>query len=182
MVNFHTFDLFSEELIERGRGSFGGIDISQYGDGTRLKIGNFCSIASDISILLGGEHRTDWVTTYAFNVTWAGVAGHIEGHPKTKGDVIIGNDVWIGKGAMILSGVTIGDGAVIGAKAVVTKDVPPYAIVAGNPARIIRYRFDDETIRKLLAIAWWNWPDEKIASAMELLLSDDINKFILTYE
>lgn len=184
LIFFHivTAHLSAEEYIERGRGSFGGMNVSQWGDGTKLKIGNFCSIGANISILLGGEHRTDWITTYAFSVTWPEAAGHITGHPRSKGDVIIGNDVWIGTGVMILSGVTIGDGAVVGANAVVTKDVPPYAIVGGNPARIIRYRFDEEAIKKLLAIAWWNWPDEKIAAAMDLLLSGDIKEFISHYE
>ena len=80
----------------------------------------------------------------------------------TRGDVIIGNDVWIGYGATILSGVSIGDGAAIGACSLVVKDVPPYAIVAGNPAQVIRYRFDEETIHKLLKIRWWDWPDQRV--------------------
>ncbi|HEY5236653.1 MAG TPA: CatB-related O-acetyltransferase [Rhabdochlamydiaceae bacterium] len=183
LIIFHiqTANLLSDELIVKGRGSHGIPIVSQWGDGTKLKIGNFCSIAAEVNILLGGEHRTDWVTTYPFSALLP-EAGHIKGHPRTKGDVIIGNDVWIGKGAYILSGVNIGDGAVIGASAVVTKDVPPYAIVGGNPARIIRYRFDEETIKKLLEIAWWNWSDEKISSAIELLLSEDVSRFIEYYE
>jgi len=102
----------------------------------------------------------------------------ITGHPKTKGDVIIGSDVWIGTESLILSGVTIGDGAVIGARAVVAKDVPPFSVVVGNPAKIIKKRFDDQTIEKLLDIKWWLWPDSRISKAIPLLLSDDISKFI----
>jgi acetyltransferase-like isoleucine patch superfamily enzyme len=173
------FFLFSISLqaIEIGRGTYGEPVVYDWGEGSKLKIGNFCSISLNVMIFLGGEHRTDWVTTYPFNVFWDS-AKHIQGHPKSKGDVIIGNDVWIGMDALILSGVTIGDGAVIGTNAVVAKNVPPYAIVAGNPARIIRYRFDAETIEKLLEIAWWNWPDEKIDAAVSLLLSPDISQFI----
>lgn len=167
--------------IEKGRGTYGTPRVSQWGENARLKIGNFCSIAENVHILLGGEHRSDWVTTYPFNVLWPKVAGHIKGHPRTKGDVIIGNDVWIATGAFILSGVTIGDGAVIAAHAVVTKDVPPYAIVGGNPAKIIRYRFDETTIQKLLEISWWDWPDEKIKGSIDLLLSDDIDAFVNRY-
>ena len=105
-------------------------------------------------------------------------AKHIKAHPVSKGDVVIGNDVWIGRGVVILSGVRVGNGAVIGAGAVVTKDVPPYAIVAGNPARIIRYRFSPEQIEELEQIAWWSWPDKEIERAIPLLLSSDIEAFL----
>lgn len=128
----------------------------------------------------GGEHRPDWVTTYPFSglpqiFEWA---RGIIGHPKSKGPTIIGNDVWIGQFSLILSGVTVGDGAVIGAKAVVTKDVPPYAIVAGNPARLIRYRFSQEQIKQLLEIKWWNWDLATIQKFVKELCSPDIDKFI----
>ncbi len=164
--------------LEYGKGSYGKIHAISWGEGATVTVGKYCSISSGVVALTGGEHRVDWVTTYPFNVLWPKVAGHIQGHPKTKGDVIIGNDVWIGMDAFILSGVKIGDGAVIGAKSVVAKDVPPYAIVGGNPAKIIRYRFDPETIEKLIAIAWWDWPDEKIRLNMELLLSNNLEEFI----
>lgn len=102
----------------------------------------------------------------------------IEGHPSTKGDVDIGNDVWIAKEAVILSGVKIGDGAVIGAGAVAAKDVPPYAIVVGNPARIVRKRFDEETIQRLLQIKWWDWDDTQIERFLPMILSQDTAAFL----
>ncbi len=159
-----------------GRETYGNPDIHSWGEGSTLAVGSFTSIASGVQIFLGGEHRTDWVTTFPFNVLWR--RNDITGHPKTKGDVIIGNDVWIATDAVIMSGVTIGDGAVIGARAVVAKNVAPYAIVAGNPAVVMKKRFDDATIQRLLEVQWWNWSDAKIKNALPLLLNDDIEKFL----
>lgn len=160
-----------------GRQTYGDVIIEQYDDRTRLRIGSFCSIARGVTILVGGEHRPDWVTTYPFNFTDARFE-HLSGHPATKGDVTIGSDVWIGRGAIILSGVTVGDGAVIAAGSVVVKNVPPYAIVGGNPARLIRMRFDAATIDELLQIRWWDWDDTRIARAVPLLQSGAIQDFI----
>ena len=142
-----------------------------------LKIGKFCSIGSGVIILLGGEHRPDWVTTYPFS-TFFGKFKDYKGTSTTKGDVIIGSDVWIGMNVLILSGVTVGDGAVIGAGSVVTKDIQPYAIVAGNPAKLIRKRFDQDTIDRLLEIKWWDWDAERINENMALLLSNNLKEFI----
>jgi acetyltransferase-like isoleucine patch superfamily enzyme len=173
--------LSNTENLTVGKFSYGpDPKVCSWGEGAKVYVGNFCSIAGEIEIFVGGDHRVDWISTYpfmAFDYCWPNARG-ILGHPKTKGDVIIGNDVWIGHKAFILSGVTIGDGAVVGAKAVVTKNVPPYAIVAGNPARIVKYRFDEDTIAKLLTIAWWNWSCEEINEATPLLLSSDIQEFI----
>jgi acetyltransferase-like isoleucine patch superfamily enzyme len=143
----------------------------------------FCSIANGVTIELGGIHRSDLVTTYPFKAfpdSWrrAKDLKSEEVDAISKGDVIIGNDVWIGHEAVILSGARIGDGAVIGAGAVVTKDVEPYSIVAGNPARLIRKRFDDETIRKLLEIKWWDWPVEKINENLQIICSTDISRML----
>ncbi len=163
-----------------GDWTYGKPLISRWNDQTKLVIGKFCSIADGVKILLGGEHRTDWVTTYPFTVL-AEAGKRFTGHPATKGDVSIGNDVWIGAHAIILSGITIQDGAVIGAGSVVCKDVAPYAIVAGNPARQIRLRFDETTIKALVRIAWWNWPLPKIEEALPFLLSGDVQAFIHKY-
>lgn len=167
--------LYSKYSI--GSFTYGDPRILTWGDQSTLKIGKFCSISAEVTILLVGEHRTDWVTTYPFNVLFKEFH-QLSGHPATKGDVIIGNDVWIGTRSTILSGVKIGDGAVIGACSVVTKDVPPYAIVAGNPAKIIRMRFKAETIRDLLQIRWWNWDFQKIKNSMELLLSGNTEELL----
>ena len=163
-----------------GDWTYGEPVIYRWGEKTKLSIGKFCSIADGVTILLGGEHRTEWLTTYPFNIFIEGAKG-IHGHPITKGDVIIGNDVWIGANATILSGVTIHDGAVIGAGSLVCKDLAAYSISAGNPAKQIRLRFDESTITALLKIAWWNWPLEKIESAIPLLLSGNAEPFIERY-
>jgi acetyltransferase-like isoleucine patch superfamily enzyme len=166
---------------EIGKWSYGKPKVVEWGEGTVLKVGAFCSFGADVMILLGGEHRIDWVTAYPFPDLWKS-ARQFTGHPATKGDVVIGSDVWIGQGALILSGVTIGDGAVIGARAVVSKDVPAYGIVAGIPARLIKKRFDDDTIQSLLKIAWWNWEDDKVEKYLPLLLNGDIAKFMMEAE
>lgn len=148
----------------------------------RLTIGRFTSIGPEVTIILG-DHRMDTVTTYPFRSLrgyWPTASASANDH-TSKGDVVIGNDVWLAHGVTILSGVNVGDGAVLAAGAVVTRDVPPYAVVAGNPARVIRYRFDAETVRQLLAIRWWAWPDEKVDAAMPMLMSGDLQQFIATY-
>ncbi len=162
---------------EIGRGTYGDLTVRSWREGATLRIGSFCSIASGVQIFLGGEHRTDWVTTYPFSALWE-KAGQIKGHPRSKGDVTIGSDVWIGSEAVIMSGVRVGDGAVIAARSVVTADVAPYVVVGGNPARVIRQRFDDETVRRLLAIRWWEWDDGKIERYLPLLLSNRIDAFL----
>ena len=160
-----------------GHGSYGGLNVLEFGEETTLKLGAYCSIADGVQIFLGGGHRTDWVTTYPFSALDQRFAT-IAGHPISRGDVCIGNDVWIGREAVIMSGVTVGDGAVIGARAVVGRDVPPYAIVVGNPAAVIRYRFPAETIERLLAVAWWNWSAERVDAAVPYLLSREIADFL----
>ncbi len=125
---------YASELVSVGDFTYGVPKIMSWDNKTHLTIGKFCSIADNVTILLGGEHCVQWVTTYPFNV-FLNSKSHITGHPKTKGDIHIGNDVWLASGCKILSGVTIGDGAVIGANAVVASDVPPYAIMGGGPGK-----------------------------------------------
>lgn len=161
--------------------TYGNFQIFSWDNNTKLKIGKFCSIADGVKFLLGGEHRTDFITTYPFNALLENF-NYIEGHPHTKGDIYVGNDVWIGRDAKILSGVKINDGAVVGANSLVTKDVPDYAIVAGNPAKIIKYRFNDNIVKKLLDIKWWDFKEEELVKAIPLLQSKDINKFLLKYD
>jgi virginiamycin A acetyltransferase len=151
----------------------------------KLIIGKFCSIASQTKFIMGAAHHNmNNLSTYSFHIfeEWIDCR---EGMPLgfvTKPDTIIGNDVWLGYDALIMSGVNIGDGAVIGARAVVTKDVPPYTVVAGSPARIIKTRFSDEIIADLLQIKWWDWDIATISANLKSILVGDIEalKFIAT--
>ena len=150
--------------------------------GDHLVIGKFCSIASGVKFIMGStNHRLSSVSTYPFSVfggLWAErTPPHLSQLPF-KGDTVVGNDVWIGYEAVILSGVTIGDGAVIGARAVVTKDVAPYSIVGGVPAKEIRKRFDPETVDALLLLRWWDWPLEKIAAHLQDIQSGNLNALL----
>lgn len=144
----------------------------------RLSIGKFCSLACGCRFLFtSANHTLSSLSTYPFPLfyeEWGLDKTQVTEAWDNKGDIIIGNDVWIGYEAIILSGVTIGDGAIIGARAVVTKDVAPYTIVGGLPAKPIRQRFDPETIDALLALKWWDWPPEKIAAHLEAIQSGNI--------
>lgn len=182
---FWTKDIMAEDLAkndwEVGDYSYGAPVVHTWAVNGGLRIGKYCSFGAGVLIMLGGNHRVDWITTYPFSAIPFEYpeASHIEGHPATRGDVVIGNDVWFGQSSVILNGVTIGDGAVIGAHALVTRDVLPYAIVGGNPAGIIRKRFSDEQIKALLEVKWWDWPRDKLKNFYESLLSNDIESFIL---
>jgi len=172
--------LVGKSLITVGRFTYDmeNISVVEYGEGASLKIGSFCSIASSVTIFLGGNHRLDWITTFPFGHVFQEELGgeDIKGHPATNGDVIIGNDVWIGRGATIMSGVTIGDGAVIAANAHVVKNVMAYEIVGGNPAKVIRNRFSNEIKALLLKLAWWDLPLDVIKTiSKDLSVAPDID-------
>ena len=144
----------------------------------KLFIGKYCSIAHGAQFISNiANHHMDGFSTYPFAARWGKEAGYDYYYPK-KGDIRIGNDVWIGSDAAILPGVTIGDGAIIGARSVVTKDVPAYTIVAGNPAKQIKQRFSPEIIENLLNIKWWDWPHEIIVKNAHAIVGQDIDKLI----
>jgi acetyltransferase-like isoleucine patch superfamily enzyme len=153
------------------------VQILTWNSSDTVKIGKFCSIASGVKILGGGNHRIQRVTSYPLKyVLLYNMRKRTDDCSESRGPTVIGNDVWIGLDAIVLSGITIGDGAVVSAGAVVTKDVPPYAIVGGNPAKIIAYRFSEEQIKDLLKIKWWNMDTKKIKDNINLF--GDVDKFI----
>lgn len=159
--------------VEIGRFTYGVRlpAIRHWGEGASLKVGAFCSVAGGLTVFLGGNHRVDWGTTYPFGHIFVGAFGgrDIVGHPQTNGDVVIGNDVWIGMNVTIMSGVTIGDGAVIAANSTVGKSVGPYEIWGGNPARLIRPRFQEAISRRLHSLRWWDCSQATIREMVSLL-------------
>jgi acetyltransferase-like isoleucine patch superfamily enzyme len=158
-----------------GKYTYGNPHFKIWGEEERIEIGAFCSIAEEVVIFGGGEHRTEWASTFPLRIAFEDRLAGIDGHPTSKGTTKIGSDVWIGFRSIILSGVTIGDGAVIGAGSVVSRDVMPYAIVAGNPAKLIRYRFNEDCIKKLLDLKWWEWDTNKIQENISILSSNNLN-------
>lgn len=179
-------------LVTLGRGSYtGNFDIPFF-DGNSQNVnvlgGRFCSLATNILYLIGGNHPMKSVSTSPLDVGFIvnGIFGAVRSGLKpliniryNPRQIIFGNDVWIARDVTIMGGVKIGNGAVIGANAVVAKDIPPYAIAVGNPARVVKYRFDEETIKKMLAVKWWNWSLEKIADNFPLM--NDVEKFLATH-
>ncbi|WP_167615893.1 CatB-related O-acetyltransferase [Maribellus sediminis] len=145
--------------------------------GDKLIIGKFCMIASGATFIMnGGNHLTDAISSYPFSIFGGDWSNAMDGKSfPYKGDTIIGNDVWIGHNAVIMPGVKIGDGAIVATNSTVTKDVEPYSIVGGNPARTIRKRFSDEQIEILLNLKWWNWELEKITRSVQILTGNDVN-------
>lgn len=160
-----------------GVGTYGLPIVHDWQEGSTLKIGSYTSIAEQVEIFLGGHHRPDWVSTYPFPAMIP-EAEHIEGFAITRGDVVIGSDVWLCSKAVILSGVTIGHGAVIAAGAVVSRDVAPYSVVAGNPARHVRWRFSEDVCNALLEAVWWEWPEQELRSISHLLCSNKLDAFL----
>ena len=147
--------------------------------GDRLVIGKFCAIAAGVQFIMNGaNHAMTGFSTFPFNIfgeAWRKGFDFATIQAGFRGDTVVGNDVWIGMDAMLMPGVRIGDGAIVAARSVVAKDVPPYTIVAGNPARTVRQRFDDGTVARLLSIAWWNWPIEKITRNLDAIRGADLD-------
>ena len=144
--------------------------------GDRLSIGRFCSIAAETRFIMnGGNHATTWFTTYPFPVFGEGWETATPESWPYRGDTIVGHDVWIGYGSTIMPGIRIGNGAIVGTRSVVTKDVAPFAIVGGNPAELIRYRFDEETRHALTEIGWWDWDAGKITRNVRAICSNDLD-------
>jgi acetyltransferase-like isoleucine patch superfamily enzyme len=181
----------NQNMIPRGKHTYGPepqiMGVQEIARGS--KIGRYCSIADNLQFIVKGTHMINWVTTYPFQEIWGidvplyeinGIKGRA-GDPIVDGlnsPITIGNDVWIASNVKIKQGVTIGDGAILATECFVTKDVPPYAVVGGNPAKIIKYRFTEEQINELLQIRWWNWNDEEVKQAVPLLASSNIDEFI----
>ena len=144
----------------------------------KLIIGKFCALARGVKFIMNGaNHKISGFSTYPFQIFgngWEKVTPQLQELPF-KGDTVVGNDVWIGYESVIMPGIKIGDGAIIAAKSVVVSDVPPYTIVGGNPAKAIRKRFNDDIIKTLLEIAWWNWDIEKISQNLEKIVAADID-------
>lgn len=165
-ITVGNYTMYNDFVHDPREFQFNNVLYHYYINKDRLVIGKFCSIACGAKfIFTSANHALGSLSTYPFPIfcdEWALDAVNVTDAWDNKGDIVVGNDVWIGYEAVILSGVTIGDGAIIGARAVVTKDVPPYTIVAGVPARPIRKRFDEETIARLEQLRWWDWPEDEI--------------------
>jgi acetyltransferase-like isoleucine patch superfamily enzyme len=169
-------------LVRQGRVTYGAWS---YGiptirtfdhDNTCLKVGHYSSIGS--TILLGGEHAADRVTTFPHRICMDMEGAGEDGFPVTTGDTVIGSDVWACYGSMLLSGVNVGDGAILAGGAMIVKDVPPFAIVGGNPAKVLKYRFSEPEIEAMLELRWWDWPDDEVRKAVPLLADKDASAFI----
>jgi acetyltransferase-like isoleucine patch superfamily enzyme len=183
-MSFHTRDQIDLPHVTIGEYTYGIPRIFFPDADATLTIGRYCSIAPEVSFYLKMDHRPDWVTTYPFS----GIphvypeAARIPGHPYTKGPIIVGSDVWIAAQVIVTSGVTIGDGAILLQGAVVMTDVPPFAIVAGNPAQVVRMRASDTEIAAMLRIRWWDWDEPTIRRRLPDLCSGDFAGFIEAYD
>ena len=173
----------ADGTLVMGNMSYYAPNVVKYkGDTGRVIIGNFASIAPDADFYVGGLHRVEWVSLYGLRAMLELPGAHEDGFTHGRGDIVVGSDTWVTNGCTVMSGVTIGDGAVVGTKAVVAKDVRPYAIVVGNPAKEIGRRFSDEQVDALLRIKWWDWPTELVKERVDALSSPDIDAFIAQFD
>ena len=165
-------------LLRVGYGTYGAesLKIHSWDNSTRIRIGKYCSIADNVHVFLGGNHDINRITTFPFGLGDE-VIGDRPGNAKSNGDIQIGNDVWIGSHASIMSGVSIGNGAVIAAFSHVVRNVADYEVVGGNPAKHIKFRFNEEIILQLKLMAWWDWKPTKVMENRDLLCTQpDIEK------
>ncbi len=173
----------AEGTLVMGNMSYYAPNVVKYkGDTGRVIIGNFASVAPDADFYVGGLHRVEWVSLYGLRAMLELPGAYEDGFTHGRGDIVVGSDTWITNGCTVMSGVTIGDGAVVGTKAVVAKDVRPYAIVVGNPAKEIGRRFSDEQVEALLRIKWWDWPTELVKERVDALSSPDIDAFVAQFD
>jgi acetyltransferase-like isoleucine patch superfamily enzyme len=165
-------NFISRGVLTVGEHTYGvkNIEIHEYkGSEAKVIIGKYCSIAPNVTIITGGIHPVDRVSTFPFRIKMNLKGKYQDGFPSTNGDVVIGNDVWIASNVIILSGISIGHGAVIAAGSVVIKNIPAYAIVGGNPAKVIRYRISSEKIKEIDELRWWDWDEIKIKNKVDYL-------------
>lgn len=175
--------LIEQGVVTVGPGTYGIPRVLTFrGCASRLIIGPYVSITTGATVLLGGNHPTSWASLYPFRARFDLDGAYADGMPYSKGDVIVGADAWIGHDALIMSGVSIGTGAIIAARSVVTQSVPEYAVVAGNPARIVKYRFDEETRARLVATRWWELPRGRLELLIPLLSSPDVGLLLSELE
>ena len=164
---------FDFEHVLIGKGTYGELNVVDFGGNAKLIINNYVSIAQHVSFILNAEHYTDHISTYPFKVK---ILRTQNTESFSKGNIIVDDDVWIGYEAVIMAGVTIGDGAIIGARAVVTKDVPPYTVAGGIPAKPIKKRIPEETIAALSELKWWDWPENRIAQNLHAIQAGQLNE------
>ncbi len=167
----YIFERSKRHVTSWGEKTYGQPEIICYDGRSKLSVGKYASIASNVSILLGANHKRGLLTTYPRSLINKNIS---QEETNERGDVTIGSDVWIGHGVTIIGPAVIGDGAIIGASALVLGDVPPYAVVGGVPAKIIKYRFDEEKIQKLLSVKWWDKSEEEIVALENTLYSGDV--------
>ncbi|SFB13688.1 Acetyltransferase (isoleucine patch superfamily) [Acetitomaculum ruminis DSM 5522] len=180
-ASYNYQEELDEEFGDFTYGAKNGFYASETPD-CKMRIGRFCSIAHGFSPLVGGGHSPQYNSTFPFNVRFSKDFDYIKGQPISKGPIIIGNDVWLAQNVTVMSNVNIGDGAIVAAGSVVTKDVEPYTMVGGAPAKVIRKRFDDDRIEKLLEMKWWDWDYESIYDAIPLLQSEKIDELYDFYK